>query len=260
MPRLPCSSPGGFWTRPARSFGACLPVSSQVLILRPEPGASRTAAAAAGLGLDPVTAPLFEVKAVQWRPPPLWAYDAVILTSGNAVRMGGGKLKEMLDAACYAVGERTAQAALEAGFADVRTGPSDGAALVEFMASEGVTEALHLCGRDHAQLSHPSIRIERRVVYAADAVETLPEQAVSALGAGALALLHSPRAGACFSGLVESAGLAKGGISIAAISDSAALAAGPGWKSKSVAAEPRDHALLELAAKLCKTGDAANGK
>jgi uroporphyrinogen-III synthase len=235
-------------------------VSSRILILRPEPGASRTAAAAAALGLDPVTAPLFDVKPVEWRPPPLWAYDAVILTSGNAVRMGGDKLTEMFDAACYAVGESTAQAAREAGFADVRSGPSDGAALVGLMAADGVTEALHLCGRDHAELDHPRIRIERRVVYAADAVETLAEQALQALGAGALVLLHSPRAGACLAELIETAGISKEHIPIAAISDSTALAAGGGWKSKSVAAEPRDDALLELAVQLCKTGDAPHGK
>jgi uroporphyrinogen-III synthase len=230
-------------------------MSVRVLILRPEPGASRTAAAAAALGLDPVTAPLFEVKAMSWRPPPLWAYDAVILTSANAVLAGGDKLTEMLDAACYAVGESTAQAALEAGFADMRTGPSDGAALVALMAADGVTEALHLCGRDHSELEHPSIRIERRIVYAAHAVEALPAQALSAIEAGALVLVHSPRAGACFAELAEKAGLSRQAISIAAISDSAASAAGQGWNAKSVAAEPRDHALLELAAQLCKTGE-----
>lgn len=234
-------------------------MSGHILILRPEPGASRTAAAAAAKGLDPTTAPLFSIKAVEWRPPPVWAYDAVILTSGNAIRMAGDTLKEMLDAVCYAVGESTAQAAVEAGFADVRTGPSDGAALIELMASDGVTEALHLCGRDHAELNHSSIRIERRIVYAADAVASLPEQALEALNAGAIALLHSPRAGACFSELVEAAGLARQSIRIAAISDSAASAAGPGWKSKSVAVEPRDHALLELAAELCQTGDLPMG-
>jgi uroporphyrinogen-III synthase len=128
------------------------------------------------------------------------------------------------------------------------------------MASDSVTEALHLCGRDHAELSHPRIRVERRVVYAADPVAPLPEQALQAIEGGALVLLHSPRAAASFAELVEAAGIAKERISIAAISDAAASAAGPGWLSTSVASAPRDHALLELAAKLCKTGGAPNGK
>jgi uroporphyrinogen-III synthase len=234
-------------------------MSGRVLILRPEPGASRTAAAAAAFGLDAVTAPLFEVQAVEWRPPPVWAYDAVVLTSGNAVRLGGD-LGEMLDAVCYAVGDSTARAATESGFADVRAGPSDGAALTQLMAAEGVAEALHLCGRDHAALYHPSIRIERRVVYAANPVARLPDQAFRALEEGSLALLHSPRAAARLAQLVEAADLAKEKISIAAISGPAASSAGSGWKSRSVAAEPRDHALLELAAELCKTGGTRNGK
>ncbi|MEA3064722.1 MAG: hypothetical protein QOJ27_1168, partial [Sphingomonadales bacterium] len=44
----------------------------------------------------------------------------------------------------------------------------------------------------------------------------------------------------------------KGSIRVAAISAAAAEAAGEGWAAKAVAAAPRDQALLELAAKLCK--------
>jgi hypothetical protein len=47
----------------------------------------------------------------------------------------------------------------------------------------------------------------------------------------------------------------RGAISIAAISAAAADAVGTGWKRVDAAAEPRDHALLELAAKLCHTAD-----
>ena len=43
-------------------------------------------------------------------------------------------------------------------------------------------------------------------------------------------------------------------VRLAVISDNAASAAGPGWKSVHVAPRPRDEALLELAAKLCQTG------
>jgi uroporphyrinogen-III synthase len=92
-----------------------------------------------------------------------------------------------------------------------------------------------------------------RAVYAADAVAQLPDVARTALGSGAVALVHSPRAGALLAQLVDEAGLARRAVSIAAISSAAAEAAGRGWKAIQAAAAPRDDALLELAAKLCKT-------
>jgi uroporphyrinogen-III synthase len=43
----------------------------------------------------------------------------------------------------------------------------------------------------------------------------------------------------------------RGATAIAAISDAAADAAGPGWSEIHIAAEPGDDALLALAARLC---------
>lgn len=234
-------------------------MNGQVLILRPEPGATETARKAEAMGLEPIVAPLFTIAPVDWKPPPDWSYDAVILTSANAARMGGAALGELLTMACYAVGESTAAAAKDAGFADVHAGPSDAAALVAMMADKGITEALHLCGRDRLALEHSSMRIEPRVVYSSDAVEVLPAGARAALESGALALLHSPRAAGRFAELVDAEGILRDRIRIAAISQAALAAAGPGWKSQAAAPEPRDDALLELAVLLCQTGGKANG-
>jgi uroporphyrinogen-III synthase len=100
-------------------------------------------------------------------------------------------------------------------------------------------------------VEHPQVPIERRIVYAAEAAGTLPPEAGHALERGALALLHSPRAAALFASLVAERGRRR----IAAISPAAAAAAGEGWAEAHAAAAPRDQALLELAARLCKTGD-----
>jgi uroporphyrinogen-III synthase len=72
----------------------------------------------------------------------------------------------------------------------------------------------------------------------------------------AVAMVHSPRVAARFAQLAGD----KGAIALAAISAAAAEAAGEGWRSKAVAAAPRDEALLELAAKLCNTGGEGIGK
>ena len=222
-------------------------MSGLVLVLRPEPGASETARRARLLGLESVTAPLFAVRPLPWDAPDPGQFDAVLLTSANAARLGGARLEAFLHLSCFAVGEATAAAAASAGFSDVRTGPGDGAAAAAAMT--GFRAVLHLCGRDHVAIDHPAI--ERRIVYAADAAEDLPAEAATALRRGALALIHSPRAGSVFAGLVDRAGLDRGGIALAAVSAAAAVAAGPGWRAVAVAPRPRDEALLEVAAKLC---------
>ena len=221
---------------------------SRVLILRPEPGASESAERARALGLDPVVAPLFTIRPVPWQPPED-GFDAVLLTSGNAARHGGPALGPLLALPCHAVGEATAEAARQAAFSEVIAGPSDGAAALEQMAAHGVIRALHLCGRDHVPLSHPRVSLERRIVYAADAVEGLPPAAAEAVASGALVLLHSPRAAALFAKLAGP----RETVRIAAISAAAAAAAGEGWAERGIAARPRDQALLELAAELCNT-------
>lgn len=221
-----------------------------ILILRPQPGADETAGRARVLGLEPVVAPLFAVHPLAWTPPEPGDFDAAMLTSASAARQAGEGLAPFKAMPCYAVGEATAAAAAEAGFADIRIGPDDGAALLLAMAEDGVRRAFHACGEDHLALGHPAVAIVRTPVYAALAADRLPREAEAALGAGALALLHSPRAAALFAKLAGD----RSRISIAAISARTARAAGGGWRSVSVAPRPRDDALLELAAKLCQSG------
>ena len=221
-----------------------------VLVLRPEPGATATALRARRLGLEPVVAPLFEIGPHSWEAPDASGFDGVLLTSAHGPRQAGPQLRKYLQLPCHAVGEATAAAAAEAGFADVRTGPGDGAAL---LAALGEGRLLHLCGRDHLPLEAAGAELVRRIVYAADAVDALPEEARIALAGGAPVLLHSPRAARTFAALVDEAGLPRARIAVAAISAAAAAAAGGGWGRIAAAAQPRDEALLELAVELCQT-------
>jgi uroporphyrinogen-III synthase len=213
---------------------------SKLLVLRPEPGATETAARVRAMGLQPAVAPLFRVHALEWEAPAAGDHDAILMTSAHAARLAG----RTLDLPCYAVGEATAQAARRAGYA-VTVGPRDGAAALALAFRDGRERILHLCGREH--IAWPGV--DRRIVYAAEAAAVLPEAARVALAEGAVALLHSPRAAALFSSLVPD----RAAVSIAAISAAAAEAAGAGWARVAVAPEPRDAALLEVAAKLCHT-------
>jgi uroporphyrinogen-III synthase len=235
-------------------------VNRTVLILRPEPGAGESARRATSLGLDPVVAPLFKVEPLGWEPPDASAFDAILLTSANAVRQGGAGLTRYTHLPCFAVGETSAKAARAAGFTQVLAGPSDIQALLPEIArhlpssprlAEGTEiRLLHLCGRDHVAAQQPGLMITRIPVYAAQAVAVLPEAAREAAEAGALALIHSPRAAELFRALLDDAGLERAKVALATISAAAAERAGPGWKSITAAEAPRDAALLELAARL----------
>ncbi|AHE56785.1 uroporphyrinogen-III synthase [Sphingomonas sanxanigenens] len=220
-------------------------MTARLLILRPQPGADATAARAAALGFGSVVAPLFTVAPVRWAAPDPAAFDAVMMTSANAARLGGAALATYLALPLYAVGAATAAAARDAGFVDIRTGDRDAAALVERAARDGVSRLLHLAGADHIALDAPGI--SRIIVYAA--VERADPLAGVVIDAATIALLHSPRAAAVLAALLPPE--ARSRLRIAAISAATARAAGDGWRAVAVAGSPADPALLAAAAGLC---------
>ena len=227
-----------------------------VLIIRAEPGASETAGRARRFGLDPIVAPLFHARPLDWQPPAALHFDAIMLTSAQAPRHAGEALAAYLHLPCYAVGDATAQAARQAGFADIHSGAGDGAALIERIAGDGVDRALHLCGHDRKSYAHPAVSLSECAVYRIESAETLSEAATQALRSAVPVLVHSARAAAHFARICDAAGIARETVRLAAISREVAEAAGPGWADVAAAERPRDEALLELAVKLCKTGAA----
>ncbi len=215
-----------------------------LLVLRPEPGGSATAALAESLGFAAIAAPLFTVRPLDWSLPAIRP-QAVLMTSANAARHGGAALGELTDLPLYAVGESTAAAARAAGFTTLVVGDDGIDAIAERARRDGIERMLHLAGREHRQPGDKRVAIERRLVYAADAVTSLPD-AARALLPHAIVLLHSPRAAALFASLVD-----PGAIATAAISEATRRAAGDGWRAVAVADLPTDASLLAAAAKLC---------
>jgi len=217
---------------------------TRVLVLRPEPGASATVARARSLGLDAVSIPLFEVEPVAWTAPDPVGFDALLLTSANAVRHGGAALEAFRALPVHAVGEATAEAARAADFTVAGSGTAGVDALLDSLTPE--LRLLHLCGEDRRTPTDAPQTITAVPIYCSRAIDPPPglERAV-----GAVVLVHSPRAGQRFAELVED----RGTVAIAAISATAAEAAGAGWSEIGIASEPSDDALLALAARLCNT-------
>lgn len=221
-------------------------------VLRPEPGWSATAAAAAALGLKVIGAPLFEIVPVAWLLPE--ATDAVLLGSANAVRHAGPALKALIDKPAYAVGEATAAAARAAGFTTLVTGSEDLAALTRRIAPSH-RRLLRLAGQERTAMPPLSgHEVTERIVYAAVPC------ALRNLAAPAVIMLHSARAALHFAAECDRLALPRAGLALAALSPQIADAAGGGWSARRSALEPTDAALLALARDMCEIrGEAEEG-
>lgn len=218
-----------------------------LVVLRPEPGATATCAAAIQAGLQPLAIPLFAIEPVAWGAPDPKAFDGLLLTSANALRHGGADLGKVRGLAVFAVGEATAAEAQNAGFT------------VRFTGSGGVDDLLgdidsrlrllHLCGEQWRRPAAPRPSVTHLPVYRA---AELPAPDLSRISQAVVAV-HSPRAGARLAQLAGQLGIDTSATALVAISGEAARAAGIGWGQVVTADAPDDGALLALAARLCNT-------
>ncbi len=218
----------------------------RLFILRPQPGADLSVERARALGMEAAALPLFEVRGLEWQVPDPSEFDALLLTSANAVRHGGAGLAALRHLPVHAVGETSAAAARSAGFGPVSAGGGDVMTLLGEL--EPGLRLFHPCGRERRELESAQM-IASVAVYASDA---LPLPAGFAAITGGLVAVHSPRAGARLAELADEAGVNRRSVRIAAISEAAASAAGAGWGVVMSAPVPTDAGLLELAARLCE--------
>lgn len=226
-------------------------MSRPLLVLRPNPGNAATMARIEGAGLSAISLPLFEVAARAWQPSG-GNFDALLLTSANAVRFGGDSLASLRHLPVLAVGAATAAAARDADFRVILTGANDAQALLAEAKAQGTACALHLGGID-TTIATGGIVACSIPVYASEPRAIMPE-ALAGLG-DAIALVHSARAAKRFLQLIDEAGVARGGISVAAISPAVAAAAGVGWRTVAAARTPDDGELITAAAALAERRD-----
>jgi uroporphyrinogen-III synthase len=218
----------------------------RLFVLRPEPAAHRTVERAKALGFDATSIPLFKLEAVEWSLPDATQFDGILLTSANAVNMGGGQLERLRGLPVHAVGEATAIAAEVAGFGLAGVGSGG---VEDLLASiEPDARLIHLCGEDRRAPDRPTQEISSVAVYRSRAVDA--PSGIESLR-GQVAMIHSPRAGKRLAELLPEQ--QRGDVRIAVISQAAADAAGGGWADVQIASVPTDSALLALARGLCET-------
>lgn len=221
-----------------------------LIVTRPEPGNRATIARAAALGLDAHAMPLFAARALAWTAPAPADFDALLLTSAQAVRLAGPQLALLASLPVHAVGAATADAARAAGLTVVQTGTADAQRLLDAVTSEKIRKILWLCGDDRSEFDPRGATLAPLACYAVDPVDPPPTWPML-IAAPAVLLAHSARGAERIAALV---GPARAHLTLVAISAGAAAAAGAGWAGLAVPGQPSDAAMLALAHRLCHKG------
>jgi uroporphyrinogen-III synthase len=222
----------------------------RILVTRAESGASATARSLAAKGYTPIVEPLFTLEPVRADLP---AFDALAFTSANGVR-AFARLSSRRDAPVFCVGRRTADAARDAGFADVASADGDVAALATLIAPrlpQGAT-LLH-AGNEESRgdlsgaLQAKGFKAEFRALYRAAPI-VAPGPALAAYLSGQAAfdavLIHSPRGGAILAGFLTKATAAGLRLVVAAISPAAAEPVQPLAARVEIATAPDENSLF----------------
>lgn len=217
----------------------------KALIIRPQPGADATAQRFSAAGHSPLVMPLFEIQPVAPTSISTSGYDAIILTSGNAVRAAVPFLKANAHMPIYAVGSATARAAEKSAVTPFRTGSSGIEALVAVAVEDGHKRLLWLAGEDHSPLpARLGVTVDTHIVYKSVAVQT-PDDFTAAVVQSDLVILHSSRAAQHFAACCDAAGISRHKIALATFSEAIARNTGDGWSICIVAPAPNDAALLK---------------
>lgn len=208
---------------------------ARVLVTRPEPGASKTAAALLAAGHEPLLRPLMDTVDMPWTMP-TEAPDAVMLTSAAAARHAGPLADSVRHLPTFCVGDATAQAAQAAGF--LRADSVGGTVADVMLHASGLRRLLHLAGEDRTPVAVPEgLHMAVRVVYRA---RLLPLEDPGPLDA---VMVYSLRSGKHFADEWKRLGRGKGLI-VVAISEAAAAGAGALWRKVVVADAPNEASML----------------
>ena len=171
----------------------------RVVVTRPQTDSERTAVALEALGHEVLVAPLMRIEPVAADLAGTWS--AIVITSANALQAVPATADGVKTLPVFAVGDRSAEAARQAGFAEVSSANGDIKDLVRLVAARAVgakAPLLYLAGEDRSgdlvpQLAAHGIDAEMKVVYRI-AAEVFPPVLAAALESGDVdAVLHFSR-------------------------------------------------------------------
>jgi uroporphyrinogen-III synthase len=236
-----------------------------ILVTRPQPDDQTTAGALRARGFEVLLAPMLRFEALAFHEDADTHYGAVIVTSANALRGIESQLKgsAMLKLPLFAVGEHTATAARNAGFAHVISTGGDASGLrdcvlasVKAKALKKASPLLYLAGADLArdlagELGERGFTVVTQTTYRMVALSSLPSEVGDAFAANRIeAVLHySRRSARAFLESIRAAGLEISALSVPQCCISAGVASvvrDAGATQVMVAASPDENALFAL--------------
>ncbi len=231
----------------------------RLIVTRPEPEASRTARALIRLGHEAILSPMLTIVLDPRAPIPDRAFQAIVVTSANAVRALVARSDDAVDRSrpLYAVGDRTALEAKRSGFATARSAGGALDDLLRLLKGELAPAdgpLLYAAGSDQAGDLEGAMRasgfdVETLIVYRAEPAKRLSGVAEDALRSDTAngVLLFSQRSAEAFARGVQSAGLAplSAGVTLYCLSDAVAAPLSGLTEGKVVvAAEPNQISLI----------------
>ncbi|WP_176036585.1 uroporphyrinogen-III synthase [Brucella tritici] len=146
----------------------------RVLVTRPQPTGSQTAAKLASRGYEPVLLPLSRTVALSFALPE-GPFTALTVTSANAFHhIDTEQLKRFLGLPLFAVGQGTAQAARKAGFSRVIDGGGDAVRLAATMRRDlpQQSRVLYLAGRVRQPVFEDEMQAARLGMHVANVYDT----------------------------------------------------------------------------------------
>lgn len=229
-------------------------MNMRVVVTRPQADSERTAAALEALGHEVLVAPLMRVEPVAVDLAGTWS--AIVITSANALPAIPATADGIKTLPVFAVGDRSAEAARRAGFAEVSSANGDIKDLVRLVAARAVgakAPLLYLAGEDRsgdlvAQLAARGIDAEMKVIYRVVA-EVFSSVLAAALESGDVdAVLHfSRRSAELFVEGARSSGVAGPAEDVRHLCLSSQVAEPLAGASRiAVAARPEEAALIAL--------------
>jgi uroporphyrinogen-III synthase len=174
----------------------------RILLTRPQADAERTALALRGRGHEVVIAPLLDLELLSDADLGSGPWIALLVTSSNAVRAIASHRRrgELHSIKVFTVGDRTAQAMRDCGFADVTSAAGNVNDLAALVAArlEPPARLLYLAGEERSGdlaglLREKNFGVETVLVYRAVAATDLPRAAAAALAAGLDGVFHFSR-------------------------------------------------------------------
>ena len=230
----------------------------RVLVTRPREDAEALALELERRGHHVVLMPLLEIRHLPEVDVPVAGVQAVLLTSANGAR-ALAQASPVRDIAIFAVGDATASAAADRGFADITSAGGDVTQLADLVADTLEPNAgrlLHVGARQLAgdlagALGARGFDVDRVELYEAVPASRIDDDVSRQLSGGEIdvAMFFSPRSAATFVNLVRHARLEKTCQTLDAVCLSKAVAQeldGIAWHRIAVAARPDQSALLAV--------------